>query len=281
MPITNYAPILQEAKARHCIVGAFNALNLETVQAVTEAADETQSPLILQCYRTHLAHAGEDFMRAMYGVAAQKAKTNIALGLDHGFSYEQSKVCIDHQFTGVMIDMSSQDVEQNIAETKRVVALAHSKGVSVEAELGIIFTADETPATISTGLTDPAVAHRFVEQTGVDCLAVSVGTAHGTYKFEPCIHFDLLEALIAEVPCPIVVHGGSGVSDDDILHMAKLGVAKMNVGTDFFMAYNGALQKVLAQDGAATDIVEVLQAAKQAVKNVALEKLALFNAYRI
>ncbi len=281
MPITNYSPILKEARDRHFIVGAFNALNLEMVQAVTEAADETGSPLILQCYCSHLAFSGADFMRAMYEVAAKKAKTNIAMGLDHGFSYEQSKLCIDNHFTGVMIDMSSQDIEQNITETKRVVELAHSRGVSVEAELGVIFTADATPETIATGLTDPAVARRFVENTNVDCLAVSIGTAHGAYKYEPRIHYDLLETLIREVPCPIVVHGGSGVSDEDILHMAKLGVAKLNVGTDFFVAYNSALQNLLAQHGSSADILEVLQAAKKAVKEVALHKLALFNAYRI
>jgi fructose/tagatose bisphosphate aldolase len=149
----------------------------------------------------------------------------------------------------------------------------------VEAELGKIMDADCTVEEIAMGYTDPDVAVRFVKETNIDCLAVSIGTAHGIYKYSPKINFDLLKTLIKEVPCPIVVHGGSNTPDDEILKIVKLGVAKLNIGTDFFNAYNKALLDYLSS-AEKQESSRMMAKAREAVKQVAMHKLDLLNAYR-
>jgi len=281
MALVNYSEILKFAKDHKCAIGAFNSMNMESVQAVVAAAEKADSPLIVQTYRDHVAFAGSDYMQAIATVASNRAKVKIAMGLDHGNSFELSKMCIESGYTGVMIDLASEDYDKNVRETRRVVELAHKHNVSVEAELGTIHTADSTLETIASGYTDPEVARNFVRDTGIDCLAVSIGTAHGIYKYTPKINFELLEELVRETPCPIVVHGGSNTPDEDILRMVKLGIAKLNVGTDFFIAYNTALKDFFQEHGTRCEVVEAMAAARSAIEKVALEKLRLLNAYRI
>lgn len=281
MALVNYSEILRFALEHKCAVGAFNSMNMESVQAVVAAADQTDSPLIVQTYRGHVAFAGPDYMQAIATVASNHAKVKIAMGLDHGNSFELSKQCIESGYTGVMIDLASADYDTNVRETRRVVELAHARGVSVEAELGTIHTADSTLEDIASGYTDPEVARRFVRDTGIDCLAVSIGTAHGIYKYAPKINFELLSELVRGTPCPIVVHGGSDTPDEDVLKMVKLGIAKLNVGTDFFIAYNQALNDFYAEHGIRCEVVDAMAAARDAIRKVALEKLKLLNAYRI
>ena len=281
MILTPYSKILDYAVKLKIMVGAFNSFNLESLQAVVTAADKIQTPLIVQTYHSHVDYAGANYMVALAEVAATKTNEMIAMGLDHGRSFEQAKMCIDAGYSGVMIDLSSEDLKRNIEETKKVVELAHSKGVSVEAELGTIITADHTVQEIASGYTDPNIARKFVEETGVDCLAVSVGTAHGLYKYKPMINFDLVEELVKSVGCPIVVHGGSGVPDDDVLKLVKLGVAKFNIGTDFFVAYNSAIYQVITENGPKCDVIDIMAAAREAVERVAIHKLEILTAYRI
>jgi ketose-bisphosphate aldolase len=280
MPLAAYTELLTYARKRKFTVGAFNSLNMETLQAVVSAAEAKDSPLIVQTYHAHLDFAGAEYMRALCGAASQNAKVKIAMGLDHGRSYEQAKLCIEAGFSGVMIDLASEDYDYNVTETKKVVALAHSRGVSVEAELGKIMDAACTVEEIAAGYTDPEIAVKFVNETKVDCLAVSIGTAHGMYKYTPKINFDLLKTLIEEVPCPIVVHGGSNTPDEEVLKMVKLGVAKLNIGTDFFNAYNAALWEYLSRPGE-REISQMMGMAREAVKQTAMRKLDLLNAYRI
>ncbi|MEF9972868.1 MAG: class II fructose-bisphosphate aldolase [Clostridia bacterium] len=281
MSLVNYTEILAYGREHKMTIGAFNSMNMESMQAVVRAADQTNSPLIVQTYRSHIDYAGADYMQAICNVASNRAHVKIAMGLDHGNSFEQSKLCIDNRFTGVMIDLASEDYDRNVRETRRVVELAHANGVSVEAELGTIKTADSTLAEIASGYTDPDVAKRFVADTGIDCLAVSIGTAHGIYKYTPHINFELLGTLLQDTPCPIVVHGGSNTPDEDILRMVKMGIAKLNVGTDFFVAYNEALLKILTERGSHCEVVDVMAAARNAIEQTALHKLSLLNAYRI
>jgi ketose-bisphosphate aldolase len=281
MALVNYSEILKFAKDHKCAVGAFNSMNMESVQAVVSAADQTDSPLIVQTYRDHVAFAGADYMQAIATIASNHAKVKIAMGLDHGNSFDLSRVCVENGYTGVMIDLASEDYDKNVRETRRVVELAHSRNVSVEAELGTIHTADSTLETIASGYTDPEVAVRFVRDTGIDCLAVSIGTAHGIYKYTPKINFELLDQLVRETPCPIVVHGGSNTPDEDILKMVKLGIAKLNVGTDFFIAWNTALLNFYQEHGTHIEVVDAMAAARSAIKKAALEKLKLLNAYRV
>lgn len=279
MALSNYVEVLDYAKKHNITVGAFNAFNMESLQAVVDAADEKDSPLIVQTYHTHMKSAGADYMRAIAYVASNYAKVKIAMGLDHGQSIDQASLCVNAGYSGVMIDLSSEDYEFNVEETKKVVALAHAKGVSVEAELGKIMDATCTVEEIARGVTDPEMARKFAADTKIDCLAVSIGTAHGLYKYTPQINFDLLETLVKTVPCPIVVHGGSGVPDEDILKMVKLGVAKLNVGTDFFTAYNKTLLEALNVKPT-IDSAELMAMARDAIKKVALHKLDILTAFR-
>lgn len=281
MLLTPYSKILDYAIKHKIMVGAFNSFNLESLQAVVTAADKIHTPLIVQTYHSHVDYAGANYMVALAEVAAQKTNEMIAMGLDHGRSFEQAKMCIDAGYSGVMIDLSAEDLNRNIEETKKVVKLAHSKSVSVEAELGTIITADHTVQEIASGYTDPNIARKFVKETNVDCLAVSVGTAHGLYKYKPMINFDLVEELVKSVGCPIVVHGGSGVPDDDVLKLVKLGVAKFNIGTDFFMAYNSAIYQIITENGPKCDVIDIMEAAREAVEKVAIHKLEILTAYRI
>jgi len=281
MSLSTYTEILNYAKEHKFTVGAFNSMNMETMQAVVSAANKKNVPLIVQTYHAHIDYAGAAYMHAICDVAARNSKVKIAMGLDHGKSFEQAKLCIDNHFSGVMIDLASEDYDFNVKETRRVVELAHSRGVSVEAELGTISDADRSLEEIASGYTDPDVARRFVLDTGIDCLAVSIGTAHGEYKFTPKINFDLLKELIDVVPCPIVVHGGSNTPDADVIEMVRLGIAKLNVGTDFFQAYNDAMFNVMSAKGPHCDIIEVMSAARAAVERVAMEKIDLLTTFRI
>ncbi len=280
MPLARYNEMLKYAKEHRFTVGAFNSYNLESLQGLVAAAAKKQVPLIVQTYHAHMEYAGPDFMQAICEVASRHTDVAIALGLDHGKSFQQAVRCIDAKYSGVMIDLASEDLDYNISETKKVVALAHTKGVSVEAEIGKIMDAHLTPEEIATGYTDPDTARRFVEETRVDCLAVSIGTAHGFYAHAPRINFDLLEELIRVVPCPIVVHGGSYTPDADVLRMVKMGIAKLNVGGEFFAAYKKTIFEML-QENMNVEVIDVMAAARSAVEAVATRKLELLTAYRV
>lgn len=281
MALSNYTELLAYAKEHKITIGAFNALNMEILQALVAAADKKNAPIIVQTYHKHVDFAGADYMRAIALAASERSKVKIAMGLDHGRSYEQARLCVEAGYSGVMIDLASEDYEYNVRETCRVVEIAHARGVSVEAELGTISDADRTPEEIAKGYTDPEVARRFVKDTGIDCLAVSVGTAHGEYKYEPRINFELLKELVDTVSCPIVVHGGSGTPDEEVAKMVRMGVAKLNVGTDFFNAYNDALYRFYQEHTPHCDIADALAEARAAVEQVALQKLDVLTRFRV
>jgi ketose-bisphosphate aldolase len=253
---------------------------MESIQACSQAAQDHGVPIIVQCYHMHLPFSGVDYIAALARTAASHVDEGLCIGLDHGQSFEQAVECIDHGFTGVMIDLSSDNIERNIRETQRVVEYAHARNVSVEAELGTILSGSASPEEIATGYTDPEAAKYFVEHTHVDCLAVSIGTAHGPYAHTPRINFPLLEELIKTVPCPIVVHGGSGTPDEDVARMVRLGIAKFNVGTDFFAAYNRAMEQYYDGDGV-KDIFTAEERARKAVYDVASHKLDVLTCCRV
>lgn len=280
MKLSDYREIFEYGRAHNITIGGFNSANLESMQGIVEAANEMDTPLIVQCYHRHIDLMGADYMAALAQTAARNSRVPIAMGLDHGQTFEQAQLCIDNGFSGVMIDLSSDNYDRNVEITKRVVEVAHARGISVEAEIGKIFDADATVEEIATGYTDPDVARRFAQETKVDCLAVSIGTAHGIYAFEPKINFELLGELIDTVCCPIVVHGGSDTPDDDILKMVKLGIAKLNVGTELFNAYKKAALELLTERGVNIPPEDVFVAARNAVKEAAKQKLKLLTAYR-
>lgn len=277
--LVSFNAMLEHARKHHYTVPAFNVSNMETVQAVVGAAEEKGSPLIIQLYHADLEYAGAEFMVANSITAAQNIRIPICVSLDHGKSFEQAEKCIKAGFTGVMIDLSEDSFEKNINTTKQVVDYAHRHGVSVEAELGKIFDAAESNAVRNSGFTDPKEARKFVEKTGVDALAVSIGTAHGIYSSKPEINFELAEELVNTLNVPVVVHGGSNTPDEDIIRLCKIGVAKINIGTDLMQAYNDGILNAFNEYGKSAPLRIVMGQAREYVKKVAKHKIDLLRSF--
>lgn len=271
--------ILQDAHKNNYAVGAFNVNNMEIVQAIIEAAEELNSPVILQASQGGLKYAGVEYIAALGKVAAEKAKVPVALHLDHGTDFQQIMLCIRHGFSSVMIDGSQYELEENIVITKKVVEIAHAVGISVEAELGKIggieddIVVDEREATF----TDPMEAKLFVDKTKVDYLAIAVGTAHGVYKGEPKLDFDRIKAIKEAVNIPLVLHGSSGVPNDAIEKAVSLGINKINIDTDLRIAFTDAIKDFLKKDPDNIDPRKILGPGKEAMKEVIKEKMRLFG----
>ncbi|NLX61181.1 MAG: class II fructose-1,6-bisphosphate aldolase [Tissierellia bacterium] len=271
--------ILDHANKHNYAVGAFNVNNMEIVQAIIEAAEEMNAPVILQASQGAIKYAGIEYITALARVAASKVKVPVAIHLDHGTDFEQVMLCIRHGFTSVMIDGSRYELNKNIEITKKVVEVAHAVGVSVEAELGKIggteddISVDEREATF----TDPEEAKIFVDETKVDSLAIAVGTAHGVYKGEPKLDFDRIKAIKEKVGIPLVLHGSSGVPADAIERAVSLGINKINIDTDLRIAFTQAMKDYHREHPDNIDPRKVLGPAREAMKEVIKEKIALFG----
>lgn len=270
--------ILQAARDGGYAVGAFNLNNMEIVQAIVEAAEEEQSPVIIQASQGALKYAGIEYIAGLARIAAEKATVPVALNLDHGTSFAQVVQCIRHGFTAVMIDGSQLPFEENIALTKKVVEVAHPNNVSVEAELGKIggveddIVVSEREATF----TDPDEAAEFVERTKCDALAVAIGTAHGLYKGEPKLDFERLKEIRQKTDVPLVLHGASGVPDEAI-KIARQYVSKINIDTELRVAFSKAITEYLKENPNEIDPRKILGPAKAAMKEVARAKMRLFG----
>lgn len=279
MPLVSMNEFLPKAKANKFAVGQFNMNNLEFAQATVEAAMEENSPFIYGVSEGALKYMGIEFTVAMAQAAAKKSGLPIALHLDHGSSFEVAMKCIRAGFSSVMFDGSHYGLEENIALTKEVVKAARAMGVSVEGELGTIggveddLSVDEADATMA----KPDEAIRFYEETGVDCLAIAVGTAHGMYKGEPKIHYDIIQKVADAIPVPVVLHGGSGVPDEAIRLSIQAGVGKINVNTENQVACTNAIREVLAANGEVFDPRKYMTPARNAMKAVIQEKIRLFG----
>jgi len=279
MALVPVADLLAEAEKGGYAVGAFNANNMEIVQAIMEAARLEKAPVIMQASQGAIQYAGLDFITGMVKLAARDSEIPVALHLDHGTSFEQVIRCIRSGFTSVMYDGSKLPLEQNIAITKKVVEIAKTVGVSVEGELGKIggtedeISVDEREAMF----TDPEEARYFVEQTGVDSLAVAIGTAHGQYKGEPRLDFDRLARIRELTNIPIVLHGSSGVPDDQIRKAISLGVRKVNIDTNIREAFVGKMREELAKNEREIDPRRILGPARQAAVEIIREKIRLFG----
>ncbi len=279
MPLVSMNEFLPKAKAGKFAVGQFNMNNLEFAQAITDAAIEEKSPFIFGVSEGALKYMGMEYTVAIAQAAAQKSGLPIALHLDHGSSFEVAMACIRAGFSSVMFDGSHHSYEDNIRLTKEVVRAAHAMGVSVEGELGTIggveddISVDEANA----ALAKPEEAIRFYEETGVDCLAIAVGTAHGMYKGEVKIHYDIIKEVVAKIPVPVVLHGGSGVPDEMIREAIQAGVGKINVNTENQVACTEAIREVLGKDAKVYDPRKYLTPARNAMKEVVKEKIRLFG----
>ena len=271
--------LLEQARKGSYAVGAFNTNNMEIVQAIIEAADELESPVVLQASQGAIKYAGLDYIVAMVRTASEKTKVPVALHLDHGTSFDQAVQCIRAGFSSVMFDGSKHAFEQNVAKTIDVVRVAKPSGVSVEAELGKIGgTEDDIHVDEAEALmTIPGEAKEFVERTGVDALAIAIGTAHGPYKGEPRLDFARLEKIRALVDVPLVLHGASGVPAEAITRAISLGICKINIDTDLRQAFTAAVVKVLAETPGEYDPRKLLGPAREALKQVVKQKIMLFG----
>lgn len=271
--------ILQHAHENGYAVGAFNVNNMEIVQAIVEAAEATKSPVILQASQGGLKYAGVEYIAELGRIAARNASVPVAIHLDHGTDFAQIVQCIRYGFTSVMIDASKYPLDENIAITKKVIEVASAAGVSVEAELGKIggteddITVDERDA----AFTVPEEAERFVRETGVDSLAIAVGTAHGPYKGEPKLDFDRISTIKKLINIPIVLHGSSGVPEESIKKAVSLGVNKINIDTDIRMAFDRAIREFVQNNPNEYDPRKILGPAKKEMIRVISEKMQMFG----
>ncbi|MCL6635467.1 MAG: class II fructose-1,6-bisphosphate aldolase [Peptococcaceae bacterium] len=271
--------LLRKAQEGGYAVGAFNCNNMEIVQAIVTAAERENAPVILQASQGAIKYAGIDYITAMARLAAEKVNVPVALHLDHGTSFDQCVQCIRAGFSSVMIDGSKLPLRENIALTKKVIDVARPCGVSVEAELGKIGgTEDDITVSEREALfTDPEEAAVFVRETGVGSLAVAIGTAHGQYKGKPELDFARLEKIVSLVKIPIVLHGSSGVPDEDVQRAISLGVRKVNIDTNIREAFTAAARKVLEENPREIDPRKMLGPAREAAVEVIREKIRVFG----
>ena len=280
-------------------VGAFNVNNMEIIQGIMEAAQQEKSPLILQVSAGARKYAKPVYLVKLVEAAMLDTGLDVCLHLDHGENFEICKQCVDDGFTSVVIDASKLPFEENIKETKKVVEYAHSKGVVVEAELGKLagIEDDVNVAAADALFTDPDEACEFVERTGVDSLAIAIGTSHGAYKFkgEPKLDFDRLKKVTELMPgFPIVLHGASsvpqelvalcneyggnipgaqGVPEAMLRQASQMGVAKINIDTDIRLAVTSTIRKVFTEQPEVFDPRAYLKPAREAIKDMVAHKM--------
>lgn len=301
MPLVTTKEMFKKAYDGGYAIGAFNVNNMEIVQGITEAASELKAPVILQVSAGARKYAKHAYLVKLVEAAVQDTDLPIALHLDHGADFEICKSCIDGGFTSVMIDGSARSFADNIAETKKVVEYAHERGVVVEAELGklagieddVNVTADDAQ------FTNPAEVEEFVTKTGVDSLAIAIGTSHGAYKFKPGqnpqLRFDILEEVSRRLPgFPIVLHGASsvpqdlvkvinqyggampdaiGIPEEMLRKAAAMAVCKINIDSDVRVAMTAAIRKYMAENPSHFDPRQYLTPARAAVKEMVAHKI--------
>lgn len=301
MLVTNKT-LLDAAREGGYAVGAFNINNMEFVQAITSAAEELGSPVILAVSEGAIKYAGFENVVSLVRVAAEERDVPISLHLDHGKDIDVIGQCIKGGFTSVMIDGSHLPFDENIAVTRKVVEMASPEGVSVEGELGRLAGIEDNVSVAEENalFTDPDEAGEFVERTEVDSLAIAVGTSHGAYKFkgEPRLAFDRIGKIRSRVSVPLVLHGASGVDqrhveiansngaslagtrgvpDDAITEAVKLGICKVNIDTDMRIAFMAYVRKALAEKPDNIDPRKYLGAGRDAVSEVVKKKIELFG----
>ena len=250
MALVTMKALLEQAEKEHRGVGAFSVGNMEMVKAAIQAAEETNTPIILQIAEVRLKHSPLELMGPMMVQAAREAKVEVAVHLDHGLTMEVVKKALDLGFTSVMYDSSTYSFEENIERTKAVVELAQKYGATVEAELGLVGGSEDGSCDHGIRCTNPEDAKVFCEKTGIDALAVAIGNAHGNYPVAPKLAFDVLEEIHKNTQIPLVLHGGSGITDEDFQKAITLGIVKVNIATASFNKLTQRAEEYLQSEGA-------------------------------
>lgn len=275
--------ILHDAMRADYAIGAFNVSNMEMAQAVVHAANEKKSPVILQTSEGAIEYAGLSMIAAIMHLLAKEAPVPVVLHLDHGKSLEMVKRVIDAGYTSVMIDQSHLPFAQNVKNTAEATAYAHARGVWVEAELGAIVGKEGIKdlhggATPDSFFTDPNQAKEFVEKTGVDALAVSVGTIHGAFTGQEYIRFELLHAIQQVISdTPLVLHGASGIASEHLRKACEAHVVKVNVDTELRIAFERACNAYFQESHDSYDPRKILGPARDAIQKTVEEKIDLFG----
>ena len=274
MPLVTTKELLLKAQEGNYAIGAFNVENMEMVQAVIAAAEELNSPVIMQTTPSTVKYADLDYFYANAKVAAQKAKIPAVIHLDHGSSFELAMQALRAGYTSIMIDGSHGSFEENIKVSKAVADACHPSGVSVEAELGKVGgKEDDLEGGDENPYTDPEQARIFVEQTGVDSLAVAIGTAHGVYKGIPKLDVERLSEIRKVVEVPLVLHGTSGVPDETVKECIKRGICKVNYATDLRIAFTKGVKAVLAENPDTIDPKKYGARGREEVKQYVMSKI--------
>lgn len=269
--------VLRDAQKNKYAVGLFNTVNYEMAMGVIAAAEEANAPVIIGTAEVLLTASDLDSLAPLLTAAAKRAKAPVVLHFDHGLSEDKIRKAIDLGFSSIMYDCSGLDYEHNLRAVAEMTAYAHQRGVTVEGELGHVGAnenaAEAAQADVSI-YTEPDKAEDFAAQTGIDALAVAFGTAHGVYKSAPKLDFERLSEIAARTPVPLVLHGGSGLSDEDFRQSIACGISKVNIFTDINMAAAKA-----AYDGYRDGIgmTELMPQIIQAIKEATLRKMRLFG----
>ncbi|CUO02365.1 tagatose-bisphosphate aldolase subunit GatY [Clostridium sp. NSJ-49] len=274
MELITTKQILKQAQEGNYAIGAFNVENMEMVMAVISAAEEMNAPVIMQTTPSTVKYAGLDYFLANAKVAASKAKVPVVMHLDHGSSFELAAQALRAGYTSIMIDGSHSDFESNIEISKAVVDMCKPSGVAVEAELGKVGgKEDDLDGGDGDLYTDPLEAKEFVERTGVDSLAIAIGTAHGMYKGEPKLDLERLSEIRKVVSVPLVLHGGSGIPDWKVQEAIKRGICKVNYATELRIAYTHGVNTYLKENPDTIDPKKYNKAGIDEVKKFVIEKI--------
>lgn len=276
--LVNLEYVLKIAEEKNCAIGSFNTPNLENMIAVISAAEELNVPVIIMHAQCHEEYAPLDIIGPIMLLMAKKAKVPVCVHLDHCEDLDYLKRAIDIGFTSVMLDASGLPYDENVKMTKEAVRLAHPKNISVEAEIGVLGgreAGNQKPLTKEEMYTDPDLAKKFVDDTNIDALACSFGTAHGIYKVKPELDFDRIKRINKLCNLPLVMHGGSGVSSEDYVKAIKCGVRKINYYS--YMSREGvyAAREILKKD--ITFYHELASYATSKMKEDVIRALKIFN----
>ncbi len=274
MELMTTKQILKKAQEEHYAIGAFNVENMEMVMAVISAAEEMNAPVIMQTTPSTVKYAGLDYFLANVKVAASRANIPVVMHLDHGSSLELASQAFRTGYTSIMIDGSHDDFETNIKLSKSVVDMCKPSGIAVEAELGKVGgKEDDLDGGDGDIYTDPLEAKEFVQRTGVDSLAIAIGTAHGMYKGEPKLDLDRLSAIREVVSVPLVLHGGSGIPDSKVQEAIRRGICKVNYATELRIAYTSGVNRYLSENPEEIDPKKYNKAGIDEVKKFVIDKM--------
>ena len=272
--LVNLNTVLADAQKNRYAVGLFNTTDTDMLEAVISAAEECRSPVIIGTAEVLLPNGELKLIAPSILAAAKRASVPVVVHYDHGLTFGRCMEALQLGFSSVMFDGSAGAYEQNIADTREIVKIAHAFGATVEGEIGHVGEASANDNAATDLYTRVDEAEAYLKATGVDALAVSIGTAHGAYKQKPCLDIDRLRAIRSATDTPLVLHGGSGLSDDDFRNTVKHGIAKVNIFTDLCLAGNEGMREGLEKDLAYLDIRNLkVEKIKETVKN----KIRLFG----